>query len=144
MVWKVLGKWAAAIRKLNARKFSATKYLRHEIFLHEKSEQSVVAVRLLALLEMLIRRYFQPENGLPDPKGSLSCSLPSQAIALANKEVVKVIGRTKKCGVQRTEYRSTTLWGPSCTAKPLQDKDSVNNYDGHEYTIPFHESIRMY
>ena len=28
-----------------------------------------------------------------------SCSLPSQAIALANKEVEKVIGRTKKRGV---------------------------------------------
>ena len=53
---------------------------------------------------MSIGSYFQPENGIPDPKGSLSCSLLSQAIALANKEVEKVIGRTKKCGVQRTEY----------------------------------------
>ena len=60
---------------------------------------------MLALLEMSIRSYLiQPKNGLPDPKGSLSCSLPSQAIALANKEVEKVIGRTKKRGVQRTEY----------------------------------------
>ena len=58
--------------------------------------------RSLALLEMSIRNYFQPENGLPHPKGSLSCSLPSQAIALTNKEVEKVIGRTKKRGVQRT------------------------------------------
>ena len=40
----------------------------------------MVAVRLFVLLEMSIRSYFQPENGLPDPKGLLSCSLPSQAI----------------------------------------------------------------
>ena len=50
---------------------------------------------------MSIRRYFKPKDGLPDPKGSLSCSLPSQAIALANKEVEKVInekGGSKKRG----------------------------------------------
>ena len=29
------------------------------------------------------------QNGLPDPKGPLSLSLPSQAIALANSEVAK-------------------------------------------------------
>ena len=45
-------------------------------------EIHVVAVRLLALLEMSIKSYFQPENGLPDPKWSLSCSLPSQAIII--------------------------------------------------------------
>ena len=73
---------------------------------------------------MSIRSYFQPENGLPDPKGSLSCSLPSQAIALANKEVEKVIGRTKKCGVQSID--PPRCGDPSRTAKPLQDKDSVN------------------
>ena len=77
--------------------------------LNSQYEIHEVAVRLLALLEMSIRSYFQPENGLPDPKGSLSCSLPSQAIALANKEVEKVIGRKKnqwkKRGVQRTDYR---------------------------------------
>ena len=93
---------------------------------------------LLALLEMSIRRYFQPENGLPHPKGSLSCSLPSQAIALANKEVEKVIGRTKKRGVQRTEYRSTTLWGSlsHCKTSPRQ---GICKYYGHgyEYTIPY-------
>ena len=40
---------------------------------------------------MLILSYFKPKDGLPDPKGSLSSILPSQAIALANKEVEKVI-----------------------------------------------------
>ena len=109
-----------------------------KFFLHENLEQSVsryeihaVAVRLLALLEISIRSYFQPENGLPDPKGSLSCSLPSQAIALPTKEVEKVIGRTKKCGVQRTEYRSTTLWGSlsHCKTSPRQ---GFRKYDGHD------------
>ena len=95
-------------------------------FLHEnlnsRYEIHDVTIRLLALLEMLIRSCFQPENGLPYPKGLLSCSLPSQAIALANKEVEKVIGRTKKRGVQRTEYRSTTLWGSlsHCKTSPRQ------------------------
>ena len=61
-----------------------------------------------------------------------SCSLPSQAIALANKEVEKVIGRTKKRGVQRTEYRSTMLWGSlsHCKTTPRQ---GFRRYDGHEY-----------
>ena len=50
---------------------------------------------------MLIRRYFKPKDSLPDPKGSLSSQIPSQAIALANKEVEKIInkkGGTKKRG----------------------------------------------
>ena len=50
---------------------------------------------------MSIRDYFKPKDGLPDPKGSLSRTLPSQAIALANKEVEKAIdekGGTKKRG----------------------------------------------
>ena len=61
-----------------------------------------------------------------------SCSRPSQAIALANKEVEKVIGRTKKRGVQRTEYRSTTLWRSlsHCKTTPRQ---GFRRYDGHEY-----------
>ena len=34
-----------------------------------------------------ILRYFKPRDGLPDPNGSLSASLPSQAIAAVNREV---------------------------------------------------------
>ncbi len=34
--------------------------------------------------------YSKPKDSLPDPKGSLSSRLPSQAIALAIKEVEKV------------------------------------------------------
>ena len=38
-----------------------------------------------------IRDYFHVKGGLPDPRGSLTSQLPSQAIALANKEVERVI-----------------------------------------------------
>ena len=54
---------------------------------------------------MSILSFFKPKDGLPDPKGSLSRSLPSGAIALANKEVENIInekvataGGTKKRG----------------------------------------------
>ena len=36
---------------------------------------------------MSILTYFKPKDGLPIPKGPLSLSIPSQAIALANHEV---------------------------------------------------------
>ena len=40
---------------------------------------------------MPIRDYPRPSNGLSEPTGSLSFHVPSQAIALANKEVEKVL-----------------------------------------------------
>ena len=40
---------------------------------------------------MALLRYMKPVGGLPDPRGSLS-SIPSQAIAEANKEVQKATG----------------------------------------------------
>ena len=33
--------------------------------------------------------YFKPEDGLPNPKGPLLLSIPSQAIALANRKIAK-------------------------------------------------------
>ena len=36
---------------------------------------------------MSILRYFQPQDGLPNPRGDLSRSMNSEAIALANKEM---------------------------------------------------------
>ena len=69
---------------------------------------------------MSILSYFKPKDGLPDPNGSLSSILPSQAIALANKEVEKVIsekGDTKKHGATATEYRSVALWGSLSQSK---------------------------
>ena len=40
---------------------------------------------------MSILSYFKSKDGLPDPMGPLSAAIPSQAIALANREVEKVI-----------------------------------------------------
>ncbi len=37
--------------------------------------------------KMSIRRYLKPINRLRDPRGSLFASLPSEAIAAANREV---------------------------------------------------------
>ena len=37
---------------------------------------------------MTLHRYFQPQNGLPAPKGSISSIIPSQAVAQANQEVL--------------------------------------------------------
>ncbi len=45
---------------------------------------------------MSIQSFFKPKGGLPDPKGSLSSRLPSQAIALAIKEVA-TSEKGKKC-----------------------------------------------
>ena len=44
---------------------------------------------------MSIRKYFKLRDGLPDPKGSLSASIPAEAISLANTEVQKVIDSKK-------------------------------------------------
>ena len=39
------------------------------------------------------QQFVKPTNGLPDPKESLSASLPLQAIALANKEVQNMVNK---------------------------------------------------
>ena len=51
---------------------------------------------------MSIRNYFRPSNGLPEPNGSLSLHIPSQAIALANKEVEKVLNEDSE--VDKTKH----------------------------------------
>lgn len=40
---------------------------------------------------MSILQYFERRNGLPDPRGTLSKSLPPRAIALANSEIEKTV-----------------------------------------------------
>ena len=40
---------------------------------------------------MSLRHYFKPRDGLPDPKGSLSRQLSSEAITQANREVEKAL-----------------------------------------------------
>ena len=44
---------------------------------------------------MALLRYLKPRDGLPDPRGSLSSSMPSQAIAQANCEVQEAIQSDK-------------------------------------------------
>ena len=58
---------------------------------------------------MALLRWLQPRNGLPDPRGSLSSSIPSQAIAAANREVEAI--RTASSG-KRAPYGhySPTVW----------------------------------
>ena len=51
---------------------------------------------------MSILNYFKPKDSLPDPKGALSQSLSSRAIAAANSEVAKVIGGS--AAKKRGEY----------------------------------------
>ena len=41
----------------------------------------------LSVNEMSLLRFFKPEDGLPDLTGALSTSVPSAAIAQANREV---------------------------------------------------------
>ena len=38
---------------------------------------------------MALLRYFKKRDGLPDPKGSLSHTIPSRAISMANSEVTE-------------------------------------------------------
>ena len=45
---------------------------------------------------MSILRYFKPKDGLPDPTGALSTSVPSAAIAQANREVQKAVTSSDK------------------------------------------------
>ena len=50
---------------------------------------------------MSLRKYFKVKDGLPSPSGSLSNIMTLRAVALANKEVDKVMGeakKQKKCG----------------------------------------------
>ena len=50
---------------------------------------------------MSILNYFKPRDGLPDPKGSLSSCLSSQAIAAINKEVEKVMPSSNSIAKKR-------------------------------------------
>ena len=51
---------------------------------------------------MVLLRFFKPEDGLLDPKRSLSLSVPSRGIASANGEVLKL---TSEVGKKRGLYR---------------------------------------
>ena len=45
---------------------------------------------------MALLRYMKPVCGLPDPRGMLSTSIPSQAIAQANLEAQKTKASSKR------------------------------------------------
>ena len=49
---------------------------------------------------MSIKKYFKPREGLPDPRGSISASISTRAIHLANLEVEKAVNaeKVKWCG----------------------------------------------
>ena len=51
---------------------------------------------------MALLRYMKPVGGLSDPRGSLSSSMPTQAIGEANKEVQKAVGTTDEVNVVLT------------------------------------------
>ena len=68
------------LRKLNARN---KQRIINENFFYEYTRPRR---RCCCCQAMSIRSYLKPRNGLPDPKGPLSLTLPPQAIALANSE----------------------------------------------------------
>lgn len=45
---------------------------------------------------MSLLTYFKPQDGIPDPNGLLSVTVPSGAIALVNKEVEISLNATKE------------------------------------------------
>ena len=51
----------------------------------------------------------QPIDGLPDPKGSLSQTIPSRAIALANAQVQRTANTNKKRGPYQRYILSKAL-----------------------------------
>ena len=58
---------------------------------------------------MALLHYMKPVCGFPGPRGALSLSIPTQAIAEANKEVQKTVGTAD--GGKRGPYKqySSTL-----------------------------------
>ena len=55
-----------------------------------------LVARVYTFAEMSILRYFKPKDSLPDPKGSLSASMSSEAIASANQEVQEAMASSAK------------------------------------------------
>ena len=63
---------------------------------------------MLAFENLALLRYFKPFDGLPNPKGPLTSSISSQAIAAANKEVQKAVGQSSVTGKKRGTYKKYT------------------------------------
>ena len=55
---------------------------------------------------MALLKYLRRKEDLPDPRGSLSLSIPSRAIVSANKEVEKEMAKSKTAkNKKRSPYR---------------------------------------
>jgi len=67
---------------------------------------------------MALLRWLQPRNGLPDPRGLLSSSIPSQAIAAANQEVKGAIRSTSIVGNMHHTGSIVQLFGPKLASTP--------------------------
>ena len=65
-----------------------------------------------------IRDYFHVKDGHPDPRGSLSSQLPSQAIALANKEVERELRETGN-SVKRQRHWPWHFFSPTGASSSL-------------------------
>ena len=61
--------------------------------------------RVVENMDMSIRCYFKPVNGLPDPRGQLSQSIPPAAIAEANRLVQ---GAAQQSSAESTSRKQRT------------------------------------
>ena len=57
---------------------------------------------------MALLQYLKPINSLPDPKGPLTSSVSSEAIAAANKEVHKTMSESNTSGKKSGHYKKYT------------------------------------
>ena len=85
---------------------------------------------------MSILNYFKAKDGLPNPKGPLSLSIPSQAIALANRDVAKatVVHSDRKNCAHKPALRQLLL-------SILLDKCGSLEYSRVFQTLPCSRSI---
>ena len=63
---------------------------------------------MLAFEKMALLQYYKPVDGLLNPKGPLTSSICSQAIAAGNKEVQKAVGQSSMTGKKRGPYKKYT------------------------------------
>lgn len=67
----------------------------------------MVSLPMCEISVMALLRYLTPIGGLPDPRGSLSSSVPAQAIAEANKAAQKVLTTSANIAINVVPTRGT-------------------------------------
>ena len=82
-------------RKFNTRKFFYNENLLRLTQSHTHNLRMCIRCPA-ALVPMALLRFLQPTTGLPDPRGALSSSVLSQAIAEANRQVQEATSCSKK------------------------------------------------